>query len=437
MSKQFVDKLLKELLSKVNGGEFRKKVDALPQIVTVTKDNLAEGIKEGYYKSLGDSAFHLDDEDFQKAAGMGMRALVAHLAKERTLSRLKTNKDEETKIVFSQPRGVTSPFTAMKKGAITELSNILKIKGIGKLSKEESTSIMSGVERLHQGKTTVGAAQLTGVVKMLNASKSMRIKDFIVSEQAKELTDLYKEIEGTYKVVRSKNGYTVKEAQEVAILVDASSKNYAGSEDYDWAKIKPILEKSLKSWADKQDWPNHKGSKTPTEKLVDDVEYTVLSQLQKVKGVKVRKKVKKPNSKARKSQATKIAGTTLATKNVRKRKSSAKITRHKTQNTSFSQVKLYAALNAKINTVVAKNMELPGLQYQTGRFASGVKITDVSKTPQGFPSIGYTYQLYPYQTFEPGFKQGSIDRDPRKLIDRSIREIAAQMVTGRLYTRRQ
>ena len=105
--------------------------------------------------------------------------------------------------------------------------------------------------------------------------------------------------------------------------------------------------------------------------------------------------------------------------------------------TGFSQVKLYAALNAKINATVAKNMELPGLQYQTGRFASGVKITDVSKTTQGFPSIGYTYQLYPYQTFEPGFKQGSIDRDPRKLIDRSIREIAAQMVTGRLYTRRQ
>ena len=79
----------------------------------------------------------------------------------------------------------------------------------------------------------------------------------------------------------------------------------------------------------------------------------------------------------------------------------------------------------------------PALNYQTGRFADSVKITDVSKTPQGFASVGYTYQLYPYQTFEPGFQQGDPERDPRKLIDRSIREIAAQMVTGRLYTRRQ
>ena len=437
MSKQFVDKLLKELLTKVNGGDFRKKVDALPQVVTVTKVNLAEGIKEGYYKTLGDSAVPLTAQDFEKAAGMGMKSLVSHLAKERTLSRLKTNKDEGTKIVFSQPRGVTSPFTAMKKGAINELSNILKAKGIGKLSKDQSTAIMSGVERLHQGKTTVGAAQLAGVMKMLNASRSMRIQDFIVSEQAKQLTDLYKEIDGTYKVVRSKSGYNIKEAHEVAILVDASSKNYAGSEDYDWAKIKPILEKSLRSWADKQDWPNHKGSKTPSEKLTDDVEYAVVSQLQKVKGAKVSKKVAKPKSKRRKAQGTKIAGTTIATKTVRKRKSTAKATRKSVGSTSFSQTKLYAALSARINSVVAKNMGDPALNFRTGRFASSVEITDVSKTPKGFPSIGYTYQLYPYQTFEPGFRQGSPERDPRKLIERSIREIAAEMLTGRLYTRRQ
>ena len=81
-------------------------------------------------------------------------------------------------------------------------------------------------------------------------------------------------------------------------------------------------------------------------------------------------------------------------------------------------------------------MQPPALEYQTGRFASSVRVTDVSKTTKGFPSIGYTYQLYPYQTFEPGFAQGSVDRDPRRLIDRSIREIAAGMAIGRFYTRR-
>jgi hypothetical protein len=154
-----------------------------------------------------------------------------------------------------------------------------------------------------------------------------------------------------------------------------------------------------------------------------------------------KKKQKKSSSKT--SSKSKGGGRKVKLKRPKKSRAtlSAKIAAgtatRRTKDTGFSQVKLYAALNMKINSVVAKNMEEPGLQYQTGRFAGGVKITDVSKTPQGFASIGYTYQKYPYQTFEPGFAQGSVERDPRKLIEGSIREIAAQMVTGRLYTRRQ
>ena len=81
-------------------------------------------------------------------------------------------------------------------------------------------------------------------------------------------------------------------------------------------------------------------------------------------------------------------------------------------------------------------MDAPALQNQTGRFASSVRATDINQTPQGFLSVGYTYMKEPYQTFEMGYTQGSTLRDPRKLIDVSIREIAAQHALGRLYTRR-
>ena len=81
-------------------------------------------------------------------------------------------------------------------------------------------------------------------------------------------------------------------------------------------------------------------------------------------------------------------------------------------------------------------MGSPALNFRTGRFASSVFVTDVTRTPQGFASIGYSYMKSPYQTFEPGFAQGSPQRDPRKLIDKSIREIAVQLVETRLYTRR-
>jgi hypothetical protein len=78
----------------------------------------------------------------------------------------------------------------------------------------------------------------------------------------------------------------------------------------------------------------------------------------------------------------------------------------------------------------------PALESRTGRFAASTRVTDIVRTPQGFPSIGYTYMKNPYQTFEKGFKQGSIDRDPRTLIDSSIREIAVEFAIGRFYTRR-
>ena len=100
---------------------------------------------------------------------------------------------------------------------------------------------------------------------------------------------------------------------------------------------------------------------------------------------------------------------------------------------------LIAILNSKLPETVARNMGPPGLENQTGRFASSVRVTDVSRTPQGHPSVGYGYQKNPYQVFETG--QGRApwatpDRDPRKLIDKSIREIAAQFAIGRFYTRR-
>ena len=95
-------------------------------------------------------------------------------------------------------------------------------------------------------------------------------------------------------------------------------------------------------------------------------------------------------------------------------------------------------MNSQINDVVAKNMGPPRLENRTGTFAGSVRITDVTQTRQGHPSIGYTYRKDPYQVFEAssGTRFSSSARDPRPLIDASIREIAAQFAIGRLYTRR-
>ena len=100
---------------------------------------------------------------------------------------------------------------------------------------------------------------------------------------------------------------------------------------------------------------------------------------------------------------------------------------------------IMAMINQKLPQTVEKNMGVPRLENQTGRFAQSVKLTEATTTPQGYPSFGYTYQKNPYQVYESG--QGRAPwadghRDPRQLIDASIRELAAHLALGRFYTRR-
>ena len=111
----------------------------------------------------------------------------------------------------------------------------------------------------------------------------------------------------------------------------------------------------------------------------------------------------------------------------------------KTKRGATSQpLQLIGLINKELPSTVRKNMQSPALQNQTGRFASSVRVTDIVQTPKGFPSIGYTYQKNPYQVFEntSAGPWSNGERDPRDLIDKSIREIAIQFAIGRFYTRR-
>ena len=110
----------------------------------------------------------------------------------------------------------------------------------------------------------------------------------------------------------------------------------------------------------------------------------------------------------------------------------------KAKQSTVSTATLLGILNSRINDVVANNMGAPRLENVSGRFAGSVRIVDIAKTTKGFPSVGYTYMREPYGVYEStsGSRFSSIERDPRILIDRSIREIAAEIALGRLYTRR-
>lgn len=110
-----------------------------------------------------------------------------------------------------------------------------------------------------------------------------------------------------------------------------------------------------------------------------------------------------------------------------------------TQGQFYSLASLQTLLNTHLQDVVSANMGNEGyaggqrriLNYRTGRFAESVKVERLSQSRAGAITAFYSYMRNPYEVFEPGHKMGTpLTRDPKLLIAKSIREIAATKVAN-------
>ena len=87
-------------------------------------------------------------------------------------------------------------------------------------------------------------------------------------------------------------------------------------------------------------------------------------------------------------------------------------------------------LNEMIGPAVAKNMTAPALRFRTGRLANSVRVDNITQGPRGGNTmIETSYATDPYGTYAPGGKKYTTQRDPERLIKRSVRE-AAQALIG-------
>ena len=103
----------------------------------------------------------------------------------------------------------------------------------------------------------------------------------------------------------------------------------------------------------------------------------------------------------------------------------------------YSLTSLQRLLDANLVEKIKENMgdgsRRDILNLRSGRFAESAKVERLSESREGMITAFYTYMKNPYQTFEPGFRQGSPNsRSPRLLISKSIREIAATQVANRM-----
>lgn len=444
MAKANINRALEGMLKAANADYARGIIDKAPQLVTVTKTNLINAFKDAYYNGVGKQRKlpNLDDFVFEDAADAALTALITYVERPRTLAYLR-KKVEGRYVKFSQPRAVLTPFSRIKNAGVRSINKSLASKKVKQIDKDESIFFKQRIQRLH-GQATIGArqaldfsvgsGQLATALNYLESTKNLA--GFVNSREAKKLQDKFNlELFFITSGRGQRTKLALKEGIEIGITVKSSSENPAGAESTDWAQVYPELEKSIFKWAQKQDFYRLPGSNSMEEDHVDIVADVVMKTLTNSKSIRGTK-TQRPTRRNKKETLSKRGGRKSADAS-KKRAKTPRVSKAKDSNVSL--VKLIGILNQKLPEVVAANMQSPRLNYQTGRFASSVKVTDISTTGGGFPSIGYTYQKDPYQVFEVGAGRSpwaNVDRDPRKLIDTSIREIAAQMAIGRFYTRR-
>jgi hypothetical protein len=102
-----------------------------------------------------------------------------------------------------------------------------------------------------------------------------------------------------------------------------------------------------------------------------------------------------------------------------------------------SLISLQNLINSQLQDVISANMGSGSsrniLNYRTGRLAASAKVERMSESRAGMITAFYSYMKNPYATFSDGGRQSiPKTRDPKLLISKSIREIAATQVANQL-----
>ena len=453
MAKKDSQKFLKELYKYV-GTSVRKSVAKGYSETTFDVEGVANGIKQGYDsiedRLVKDNAYvEITDAEYKEIGQAGVDAVRNYAAKDRTAPIEITQGEGGGPIVsYITRRDVVTPHTKCKKAAVDKLNEIREKKGGRKLrakqkdehaSQSEIGMVKAKQHKLHLDKTTVGSARLAAAMDFL--SRTRDFGGFANSEAATELMQLYAQIEFMWEVGGTKKKGSVvslKEGQVIRMKAGSMADNPAGGEPFDWKNLAPIFEQAVMDYMLEVGLTDIENSPSIRQNAKKMTTHAVVQGLTKGRKVTANKKTEASYRKAQTTTETETSNTKRTPKS-KKRAPARRARRAAPKGIATQPLALIGMLNKELPRVVRKNMVFPALENRTGKFASSVQVVDINQTPQGFPSIGYTYDKSPYSIFEDG--QGTPpwsngQRDPRDLIDKSIREIAIKFALGRFYTRR-
>ena len=425
--KAFTNPLLKKLDAEARKAVSRQRGQLIILADTEELQKVIQ-VSTGSVPSKGDLALALKEaqiharrlqESFKSRNKRRYNAIVSKLPE----IRLPYTLDKDMFIVSSFSRSITTIKNTMLKTLVRS----------GAIQESDRADISQNLHKGHGSRgNAVSQVQIaTSVSALDDATKKLLVHNLEGAFKRGELGDdsfAYQQIK---RLVTEGHNIVTKKGKLNAnyVSVIAFQMGSGNIEDSAHEKaVKAVYRKFIGSLT--EDMLDMKGSPS----LKDKTAALVTDKFKGKKNVKVSAKSVKMSTKTKsKGKGSKTGGkVAISAMTLRTRKAK----RRATDSAAARPLQMMVMINKELPQTIKANMDLPALQNRTGRFAESVKVVDAVQTRQGFPSFGYTYQKNPYQTFEPGFAQGSPERDPRALISRSIREIAVDLAIGRLYTRR-
>jgi hypothetical protein len=192
------------------------------------------------------------------------------------------------------------------------------------------------------------------------------------------------------------------------------------------------------------DWYNQGGSNTVPELIILDLlgQARQISKRNKaIKKLKTNIRVKKQSNTpvqvrdsitAKVSKAKVVENTVGPIQQSKKRPS-------RSMPAQQNWLRLLPIINSRLTPKVLANMRSPALVNRTGTFAQSARVTNIETTRDGFPSFVFDYERDPYDVFDRTKGRApwnTPERDPRALVDKSVREVVREMAISRFYTRR-
>ena len=235
---------------------------------------------------------------------------------------------------------------------------------------------------------------------------------------------------------------TFEQPEGKSFIITVSDESYSANrskgtkERQDLEAVRAALDSWINQYGSK--WIAQEGSRSALDIVLSNILNTALKSGAKVDKRRIKKKSAPSTAK---TKITKKAKKPKMLKDGELPNIVSKVpsTTSRSGSMRSNWLQLLPIINAKLPDTVAKNMKSPRLNFRTGRFAQSAQVVNIEQTPQGFPSIVFDYERDPYDVFDRTLGRApwnTVQRDPRALVDMSVREIVREMAIGRFFTRR-